>query len=199
MDNGPFRMGNSPAPGRSTGRPVAAARSEAPRPAHRNEPEEPREPVRHSSPPHHSTPKKRDWIKPAIIGVATLFAVVVLILGWMWFKGGSSSSGIDTGKYQAVFFTNGQVYFGKLHTFNQEYMKLTDIYYLQTQTGEETDTKNPQKTTNDQNNVQLIKLGDEIHGPEDEMLISKDQMLFFENLKLDGKVAESIKKHKNTH
>lgn len=200
MDNGPFRMGNSPAPGRSAGRPVAAARNEAAaRPAHRADPEEPREPIRHSTPVHHSSPKKHDWIKSAIIGVATLLAVVVLILGWMWFKSGSSSSGIDAGKYQAVFFTNGQVYFGKLHTFNQEYMKLTDIYYLQTQAGEAGDTKNPQKTTSDQNNVQLIKLGDEIHGPEDEMLISKDQMLFFENLKQGGKVAESIKKHKNTN
>lgn len=44
--------------------------------------------------------------------------------------------------------------------------------------------------------MQLIKLGDEIHGPEDEMILSKDQVLFYENLKTDGKVAQSIEKYK---
>ena len=132
-----------------------------------------------------------------------LVAVIVLIVGavgWMfWSNANSGATGIDTGKYQAVFFTNGQVYFGKLHTFNSEYMKLTDIYYLQTQSSstDSTDSKNPQETTTDKNNPTLIKLGDEIHGPEDEMIIAKNQVLFFENLKSDGKVAKSIDKYKS--
>lgn len=57
------------------------------------------------------------------------------------------------------------------------------------------DPKNPQKTTTDQRNVQLIKLGQEVHGPEDEMILSKDQVLFIENLKPDGKVAKTIAEH----
>ena len=40
--------------------------------------------------------------------------------------------------------------------------------------------------------MQLIKLGSEIHGPDDEMIINKDQVLFFENLKTDSTVAKSI-------
>jgi hypothetical protein len=93
-----------------------------------------------------------------------------------------------------VFFTNGQVYFGKLQSFNSGYLKLTNIFYLQSQSSSDT-SSNPQATAKDQSgNVQLIKLGDEIHGPEDEMIISKDQVLFYENLKAGGKVAQSIKK-----
>jgi len=112
----------------------------------------------------------------------------------------AGTTGIDGGKYQAVFFANGQVYFGKLQVFNGGYLKLTDIYYLQSQSSG--DSSNPQATSKDQaagSNVQLIKLGDEIHGPEDEMIISKDQVLFYENLKADGKVAQSIKKFKDSH
>ncbi len=33
-------------------------------------------------------------------------------------------------EYQAVFLSNGQVYFGKLHNSGYQY-KLTDVYYLQ--------------------------------------------------------------------
>jgi hypothetical protein len=111
-------------------------------------------------------------------------------------KGPSTATAIDTSKYQAVFFTNGQVYFGKLQSFNDQYLKLTDIFYLQAQSTDSTKDANPQSTSSDQNNVQLIKLGNEVHGPEDQMVISKDQVLFFENLKPDGKVAQSIEKYK---
>ena len=43
--------------------------------------------------------------------------------------------------------------------------------------------------------MQLIKLGEEVHGPEDTMVINRDQMLFFENLKSDGKVTQLIRQH----
>jgi hypothetical protein len=136
---------------------------------------------------------KRRWFWPLTI----LIIVLALVGGWFaWSQFQNGPSAIDSSKYQAVFFTNGQVYFGKLHQFNHEQLKLTDIYYLQTQTGSGTDSKNPQQTSSDQSNVQLIKLGNEIHGPEDEMIISKDQVLFYENLKPDGKVAQSISKYK---
>ena len=135
-----------------------------------------------------------------------VIAVVVIVLGvGGWFAWSSARGAvvntIDTGKYQAVFFTNGQVYFGKLQLAGGDYMKLTDIYYLQNnqQTAAEgEDANNPQQASTDQSNVQLIKLGDEIHGPEDEMIISKDQVLFYENLKTDGKVAQSIEQHKGS-
>lgn len=176
-----------------------------PEPTYRQpeEPQSPREepkPVYRSAPPRHpqKEPKSfKRFLKPLI---AIIIVILVLVAGWFaWSKTQTAATAIDTSKYQAVFFTNGQVYFGKLQPFNDENMKLTDIYYLQSQESatDATDSKNPQETSTDQNNVQLIKLGDEIHGPEDEMIISKDQVLFYENLKTDGKVAQSIEKFKN--
>ena len=132
--------------------------------------------------------------------IATLIAVVVgiVLIGLVaWFVYRSSTAAtIDTSRYQAVFFTNGQVYFGKLRSVNSGYMKLTDIYYLQAQSNTK-DSQNPQETNNQSSDVQLIKLGNEVHGPEDEMIISKDQILFFENLKSDGKVTDSIKQYQS--
>jgi hypothetical protein len=139
--------------------------------------------------------RKRRIIFP-IIGIIIILALAAA--GFFVVRSMQNGpTGIDTKEYQAVFFTNGQVYFGKLQSFNNQYLKMTDIFYLQTQS---TDTSsNPQQTSTDQSNVQLIKLGNEIHGPEDEMIIARDQVLFYENLKSDGKVAQSIAKYKDTN
>ena len=144
---------------------------------------------------HHVKSKKSKLRLVAIsIGAVLLFAGLSLA-GLLIYKSNTNSS-IDNGRYQAVFLSNGQVYFGKLHTYNGEYMKLSNIYYLQTKTTTDTSSNNPQTTSSQSDaNVQLIKLGSEIHGPDDEMVISKDQILFFENLKKDSQVTKSIEKY----
>jgi hypothetical protein len=134
-----------------------------------------------------------------IVAVIVLIAIIVAVKMFMT-PSAHTTVGIDKNQYQAVFFTNGQVYFGKLKEMSPSSMSLTDVYYLETQNDDqkdEKDSKNPQSTSaQDSSNVKLIKLGNEIHGPEDEMIISKDQVLFFENLKQDGKVAQTIKQYK---
>ena len=131
-----------------------------------------------------------------VIGLAALLiAALVVVLSGLYLYRSSTASTINTGKYQAVFFTNGQVYFGKLAQVNSNYFKLTDVFYIQaSDTNPETDTEsqNPQETAASSTDIRLIKLGSEVHGPEDAMIISKDQVLFYENLKSDGKVTDSI-------
>jgi len=140
---------------------------------------------------------KRKFVRWIVI----VAIVVVAVGGWfVWTTIRNNTTNIESNKYQAVFFTNGQVYFGKLHQVNDNYMKLTDVYYLQSKDsskdGDSTDSKNPQSSS-DNSSVQLIKLGSEIHGPEDAMIISKDQVPFYENLKADGKVSQTIKQSKS--
>lgn len=136
---------------------------------------------------------KREHLVRVIISF--LIIVVIVFIGWFFYKS-STSSNIDNGKYQAVFLSNGQVYFGKLQPLNGDYMKLTDIFYLQTKSS--ATSENPQETTSDTSSqVELIKLGGEIHGPNDEMIISKDQILFFENLKKDSQVSTTITEYQN--
>lgn len=127
--------------------------------------------------------------------VAGLIALVAVVLLVVFLYRSSTAANIDSSKYQAVFFTNGQVYFGKLQSLNGGYLKLTGVFYLQAkeQAASAEDQNNPQKTTTDTSqDVELIKLGDEIHGPRDEMIISREQVLFFENLKSEGKISSSI-------
>ncbi len=115
--------------------------------------------------------------------------VLVLIVGGAAFfaanmkKNGSGSNGKVR---QAVFLTNNQVYFGYLSNANSQYPVLKDIYYLQVQ-----EALQPAKD-NSQPQVSLVKLGNELHGPKDQMRINRDQILFYEDMKDDSKVNAAI-------
>jgi hypothetical protein len=70
------------------------------------------------------------------------------------------------------------------------------VFYLQAKT-DTANASNLQKTSPDSNSgVELIKLGNEVHGPEDKMVISHNQVLFYENLKSDGRVTQLITNYK---
>lgn len=100
---------------------------------------------------------------------------------------------IDTSKYQAVFFSNGQVYFGKLEVLNGQYYKLNDAFYVQADAAAgEGDTQSAQTITSQK----LIKRGGEVYGPESQMIIDRDQVMFFENLRPDSQVSQLMRDYK---
>jgi hypothetical protein len=55
--------------------------------------------------------------------------------------------------------------------------------------------KLPDHLKTDDKKISIIKLGDELHGPEDKMYISRNQVLFYENMKNSSKINEAIKKY----
>ncbi|MBU1177625.1 hypothetical protein KJ903_00225 [Patescibacteria group bacterium] len=149
--------------------------------------------------------------------IIILLVVVVLVLGAViaYPKVKDSMDKKKSEKetvYHAVFLTNGQVYFGKMDDAKSKYVNLSQVYYLQlnqqqtqqvqpaegdtqTKEGEEggqaaatTETEQPEFT--------LVKLGQELHGPEDEMVINQEQVLFYEKLKSDSNVVKAIKENK---
>lgn len=132
--------------------------------------------------------------------LASLLVVILLISGVLYVHQQITQTAINKNGYQAVFLTNGQVYFGKMHQGYNGYVAMTDIYYLQVQQAQPTGTAvkdgvaNPQSTANA--DTQLVKLGQELHAPEDRMQISKDQILFWENINAEGKVAKAISDYK---
>ena len=117
--------------------------------------------------------------------------VIIAIIWWILYALEVLPAGFTpfaSGDYQAVFLTNGQVYFGHLYWQNHQYSVLRDVSYLQV-------TQPPQPLTAGQTpptNINLVKLGGELHGPTDEMRINRDTVLFIENLKSDSKVVSAI-------
>jgi hypothetical protein len=131
-------------------------------------------------------------LRRIFIGVVVLILliVVVLVVRNQLFRVGlasllapSVSEQIDRNAYQAVFLTGGQVFFGKLQQENDEYFLLYDVFYL---------------SVPDQPGAQgqLIKRGNELHGPKEPMIIPARDVLFIENLRDDGEVAVAIRKFK---
>ncbi len=143
---------------------------------------------------------RRKWFKAVIV---VILIAALLAAGWHTYSVNTARF-IRNDRYQAVFLSNGQVYFGKLQEAGRDYLRLNDIYYLQVQTPQPTGNgvnnaeQNADQNKQASNNPQLIKLGEELHSPEDEMLINRDQLLFWENLKDGGKVADTIKAYKKS-
>lgn len=91
------------------------------------------------------------------------------------------------GTWQAVFLSNGQVYFGKVVKQSKDTIVVKDIYYLQVNQAIQ-----PKEQNQAQPELSLVKLGNELHGPTDEMRINRIQVLFIEDLKPDSRVVTAI-------
>lgn len=107
---------------------------------------------------------------------------IVLIVGAVVYALLLGPSQVDKDRYQAVFLTNGQVYFGKLHGFEGNRPYLTDVYYF------------PPSEDN-QAEQSLVKLGSEVHRPDNQMLLNRDAILFVENLSNDSSVVRAIERN----
>lgn len=201
IDGGPLRTS------RPTGRQTTYRNESV-----RYQPEEPQqvEPVmaveaqRHAQQDYqsHSEPPRAPRRAPRIPVMKIVGAVVALALiaavGWMLIPSNRAViSTIDTSKYQAVFLSNGQVYFGKLSVVDPEYMRLTNVYYLERQltAGGAVNSEDAEDTStppSSDNNFQLLKYSDVLYGSEDAMIISSSDIIRYENLRSDGVVAKAI-------
>ncbi|GAC1387463.1 MAG: hypothetical protein NVS1B7_1050 [Candidatus Saccharimonadales bacterium] len=130
------------------------------------------------------------------LGIATavlLFSatlVFVLVLLWTTLTGnGSENRYVDNKKLQAVFLNGGQVYFGNIQNLNDKLIRMRNIYYLRVNQTVQPDSA---AAANNNQNISLVKLGCELHGPTDQMLINREQVIFWENLKSDGQVAKAV-------
>lgn len=134
--------------------------------------------------------KTGKWLQ--ISGVVLLFSVTILAvaaIGILALGSRDQAKFVNTKKYQAVFLTNGQVYFGNIKEMGSDFFRLQNIYYLQAAAS--TNTTSNATATN--NNYTLVQLGcQQIHDPYNEMIINRNQISFWENLQDNGQVVQKI-------
>ncbi len=114
---------------------------------------------------------------PMLLIVVIVFAVITTLSS----RGGDLPV-VDASKWQAVFLNNGQVYFGHA-AITKEYVTLRDVFYLRAN-----QPLQPQAAPT----FDLIKLGGELHGPEDSMHVPSDSVLFWENMRADAQIVQAI-------
>lgn len=153
------------------------------------------EPVQHESRRQHKkqTPKfnlgklgkAKKWV---IFGIVLVLVIWLGSLLWGMFNPGIP--GVDAGKYQAVFLTDGTQYVGKLTNLDGSHYKLKNAYFV---TANSTPVVSDQGSSQSSSNqVALVKLETGLLNAENEMTIPKDKVLFYENLKSDGSAAKLL-------
>lgn len=194
MDEGPFRV-SRPAPRRVPSQPSPAARREEVQQPVREQVVEPIPvaPARSSS---GKSKKEKSSKRPNKTIIIAAIAAVLVVGLFFWLFNRADSNGIDSGKYQAVFLSNGQHYFGKVKDLNDKHLKLTEVYYLKRSSDENKSEDIQQSAGSQSGNLELKKLGDEIHAPEDEMIIFREHILYYENLNPNGQVSRGIEEYK---
>lgn len=193
MNGDPYRNASQPTERRVINRSGAASRpAEEPQPVRE---EAPQSAPRASRRAEYDSSNQKSHKGLLWTIVVILIVLAVAVVGWVvWSNSKNAATGIDASKYQAVFMSNGQIYFGKLSDFNDSSFKITSIYYPQAQTTDESTTSKT-NVNDSQSNIQLFRVTDGVHGPEDEMIITKSQILYYENLKSDSKVTQLIQQN----
>jgi len=133
-------------------------------------------------------------------GVVVTVIVIIVVIVVAWFFWGQMGGGMklpgysaSSNDWSAVFLSNGQVYFGKVKARTKRDIVLADIYYLQVVTVPLQRTQEVAAADGStQQELKLIKLGNELHGPADAMVINRDHTLLVEKLKEDSRVVEAI-------
>jgi hypothetical protein len=140
---------------------------------------------------------KMPWLILGLV-VLVVLAAGVLFRDKLFPNSNGAVKGTATkANYQAVFLTNEQVYFGKISDVTSDYVTLRDIYYLQVTQPQLQGSGDQATQQGQQPQISLVKLGNELHGPVDEMHINRSQVLFYEDLKDDSQVVKAIKDYAN--
>lgn len=129
--------------------------------------------------------RTKKWLSGSIVliivlliaaGLVSVFSRVKIDLNWKK----------PTPRWYAIFLDNNQAYFGQIVRQTKNFVVLKNVYYLQVQQSaqEKERAQGPQ--------LSLVRLKDEIHGPEDEMKINRNHILFIEQLRADSQIVQKI-------
>jgi hypothetical protein len=112
------------------------------------------------------------------IVIALLVLVGVFLLVEWWDFALPSAGGA---RYQAVFLSNGQTYFGHYIDRLGPYVKVENAFYIQQTPAQDEQTPASSK---------IVRRGNELHHPSSFVLIPKSAILFTEDLRSDSPVAQ---------
>jgi len=119
----------------------------------------------------------------ALMGGLALVLLIALVT--MLVMKSQPAQTIDTSKFQVVYLTNGQAYFGKLQNTTGEFLVIKSPYIAQSVSADDKTVDSTQAT--------LLKVTSQVYGPEDSIAIKSSQVTFWQNLRDDSKVSTAIK------
>lgn len=112
-----------------------------------------------------------------VLLAVVLFGAVFAYVEWWDFVPPS----LGGARYQAVFLSNGQTYFGHYVERLGPYAKIENAFYIQ---------RTPAANENEAPASKIVRRGAELHEPEPFVLVPKSAILFVEDLRSDSSVAQ---------
>jgi hypothetical protein len=122
--------------------------------------------------------------------MSKILFLIIIFISLIFFQGCSKevpNKLASLNEYQALFLTNGQVFYAKIVELDKNYLLLKDVFYIQSQMSKE---------SKEMTNI-LIKRGGEWHKP-DLMYLNTKHILAIESVSSDSRVANLIKEAKET-
>jgi hypothetical protein len=89
---------------------------------------------------------------------------------------------VAKGRWQAVFLSDGRIYFGHLHPASSEFFELTEAYFVQQVQG----------AKGQQAGSQVRPISAQPEGPEDRVMLDRKFILQIENLRTDSEAVKAI-------
>lgn len=140
------------------------------------------------------TKKRGFWVMLKKIFFTLFFILVILLI--IFFARDITGKLLtkEPNNYSAVFLSNNQVYFGIMIKNSKDELVLKNVFYVQA--NESNDGAGTPIQSINQPRFNLVKLGNEIHGPTDSMHINKSHIMFYEDLREDSVVVQAIRNYK---
>ena len=134
-------------------------------------------------------PKSRKNISQIyrVTGITTGSILVIGVAAWLLFCIPWGQQRILNDRYQAVYLTSGQIYFGKLQNSHGDFLTLKGPYIAQQKTDEDQATHAE---------TSLVKVTQQVYGPDDSIALSANQVQFWQNLRADSKIVQTIESTK---
>lgn len=142
------------------------------------------------------TDYRRDWpttMSHLAYVCAGLAFILVAVQFWLYSLHYNRVFASDA--ISAVTLTNGQTYFGRMEKFGAHTVVLFNPYYLQVNPtdGTATDATIEETTaTNPEAGLQLKKLSDDFHQPNDYLIVNRDEVLYWQHLNSSSPIIEAM-------
>lgn len=117
------------------------------------------------------------WLAASLVVAVAAAAIVLAFFAWGPLSGTSNA-------WTAVFLTDNEIFFGHLKTNTNDRVELTNVFYLQRQTGSGTGTNA---------NFAIAGLvGNQIQCPKDDLTINHSGVLYMETLQNSSYVVSLL-------
>lgn len=120
------------------------------------------------------------------VSIVAILVFILAVAAWVHFTGAQGQS-INRSAYQVVYLTNGQAYFGKLQNTNGEYLVMSSPYSAQSVQPDPKAGEEAAPTTT------LLRVRDQVYGPDDSIAIRAETVAFWQNLRDDSKITALLK------